>query len=268
MADYILQEATLALPDVFKDRTMNLFTLNDNGANEFTFVVSRASAKKEENIQAVAARILREMEITVQEFQLKLSQPVIIDGEPAIELFYQFKNDGTVIFQRQTVVLLDEQPAGKKIVCYIGTCPDDFSEYYQRQYQDIIHSIKFHREREAEPEQMLLADDQRIFFALDTETKQLTSFDGIQSLYQHLPLQRARQGLFLIYAQDGQALRIAAVPGSEPVRYALWTLPQTGGHHLAQQLSACRAFEGVAGLDSLEGVRRFLARGRDDMNHG
>lgn len=45
MAEYILQEASLALPDVFKDRTMNLFTLSDNGASEFTFVVSRASAK-------------------------------------------------------------------------------------------------------------------------------------------------------------------------------------------------------------------------------
>lgn len=45
MADYILQEATLALPDVFKDRTMNLFTMSDNGASEFTFVVSRATAK-------------------------------------------------------------------------------------------------------------------------------------------------------------------------------------------------------------------------------
>ncbi len=48
MAEYILQEATLALPDVFKDRTMNLFTLSDNGASEFTFVVSRASAKHED----------------------------------------------------------------------------------------------------------------------------------------------------------------------------------------------------------------------------
>ena len=38
MADYILQEATLALPDVFKDRTMNLFTLSDNGASEFTLL--------------------------------------------------------------------------------------------------------------------------------------------------------------------------------------------------------------------------------------
>lgn len=268
MANYILQEATLALPDVFKDRTMNLFTLNDNGASEFTFVVSRASAKKDENIQSVAARILRELEITVPQFHLELSQPVTIDDKPAIELYYQFKNDGTVIFQRQTVVLLDEQPAAKKIVCYIGTCPDEFSEYYQRQYQDIIHSIKFHRERETEPGQMLLADDQRIFFALDTETKHLTAFDGIQSLYRHLPLQRAREGVFLFYAQDGQALKIASVPGSQPVRYALWTLPEAGGHHLAQQLSACRTFEGVAGLDSLDGVRRFLARDGDDVNHG
>lgn len=46
MAKYILQEATLALPDVYKDRTMNLFTLSENGASEFTFVVSRASVKR------------------------------------------------------------------------------------------------------------------------------------------------------------------------------------------------------------------------------
>ncbi|UDJ84552.1 DcrB-related protein [Kosakonia oryzae] len=268
MADYILQEATLALPDVFKDRTMNLFTLNDNGASEFTFVVSRASAKKDENIQAVAARILREMEITVPQFQLHLSRPVTIDGEPAIELYYQFKSDGALIFQRQTVVLLNEQPTGKKIVCYIGTCPDEFSDYYQRQYQEIIQSIKFHRERETEPEQMLQADDQRIFFALDTETKHLSAFEGIQALYQHLPLQRAREGAFLLYAQDGQALKIAPVPGSQPVRYALWTHPEAGGHNLGQQLSICRTFAGVAGLDSAEDVRRFLAHGRDGVNHG
>ncbi|WP_259568082.1 DcrB-related protein [Enterobacter sichuanensis] len=45
MAEYTLQEATLALPDVYKDRTMNLFALSENGASEFTFVVSRASKK-------------------------------------------------------------------------------------------------------------------------------------------------------------------------------------------------------------------------------
>ncbi|WLI76399.1 DcrB-related protein [Kosakonia sp. H02] len=268
MADYILQEATLALPDVFKDRTMNLFTLNDKGASEFTFVVSRASANKGETLQSVAARILRELEITVPQFQLELSRPVTVDGEPAIELYYQFKNDSAVIIQRQTVVLLDEAPAGKKIVSYIGTCPDEFSDYHQRQYQDIIQSIKFHRQSEASPEQMLPPDDPQIFFALDTETKHLNSYAGIQSLYQHLPLQRAREGVFLLYAQSGQALKIAPVPGSEPVRYALWTMRSDNGHALEQQLSVCRTYGGVEGLDTADDVRRFLSRHRDGLNHG
>jgi hypothetical protein len=36
-----------------------------------------------------------------------------VDGYPAVELFYQFKNDNRVIFQRQTIILLDAAPAGK-----------------------------------------------------------------------------------------------------------------------------------------------------------
>lgn len=64
MAEYILQEATLALPDVFKDRTMNLFTMSDNGASEFTFVVSCATAKNEDKVHDAATRLTRELEIT------------------------------------------------------------------------------------------------------------------------------------------------------------------------------------------------------------
>ncbi len=92
MAEYILQEATLALPDVFKDRTMNLFTLNDTGASDFTFVVSRAGAKNGETVQAVAARIARELEVTVPQFRMELTQQTLIDGELAVALYYQFKN--------------------------------------------------------------------------------------------------------------------------------------------------------------------------------
>ncbi|WP_244956304.1 hypothetical protein [Enterobacter sichuanensis] len=44
MAEYTLQEATLALPNVYKDRTMNLFALSENGAKPNTSfeVVSRS----------------------------------------------------------------------------------------------------------------------------------------------------------------------------------------------------------------------------------
>ncbi|QOV70671.1 DcrB-related protein [Citrobacter sp. BDA59-3] len=263
MADYILQEATLALPDVFKDRTMNLFTLNDTGASEFTFVVSRAGAKNGETVQAVAARIARELEVTVPEFRMESTQQKLIDGEPAVELFYQFKNGNVLIFQRQTVILLDEPSSGKKVVCYIGTCPGEFTELYQKQYQDIIASIRFHHnQHEVTLGEMIRADNPDLFFALDTETCNLDVFSGVQALYRSLPLQRAREGLYLLYAQDGSPLRIAPVPDTQPIRYALWSVATVPGHHLEQQLSICRTVNGPQGLASPEQILAFLTRQR------
>lgn len=261
MAEYLLQEATLELPDIFKDRTMNLFTLNDNGASEFTFVISRASAKSGEKLQAVAARLARELEVTVPDFRLLGTEMREIDGHPAVELYYQFTSDRVAIFQRQCVVLLDEQPAGKKIVCYVGTCQGEFNDYYLRQYRDIIASIKFHQQSEAAPSQMIPADTQDLFFALDSDSKVLTVFDTIQALYQHLPLQRAKEGQYLLFAGNGDPLKIAPIPGSNPLRYALWTMTAEASG-LASQLAVCRQVVGPDALNTPEKIRAFLTQRR------
>lgn len=259
MAEYLLQEATLELPDIFKDRTMNLFTLNDNGASEFTFVISRASAKRGEKLQAVAARLAHELEVTVPEFLLLGSQLREIDGHPAVELYYQFTSDRVAIVQRQCVVLLDEQPIGKKIVCYVGTCQGEFNDYYLRQYHDIIASIKFHQPGETAPSQMISADTQGIFFALDNDSKVLTVFDNIQALYHHLPLQRAKEGQYLLFAGNGEPLKIAPIPGSQPLRYALWTM-MAEASGLASQLTVCREIVGPETLNTAEKISAFLAQ--------
>lgn len=126
---------------------MNLLTHSIHGDSEFTFVVSRTSAQADDKVHTVAAKKTRELEITLTDFHLESSQMLEVDGYPAIELFYQFKNDNHVIYQRQTLILLDDPVAGKKIISYVGTCPGEFSEYHQKQYQEIIQSIKFHRAR-------------------------------------------------------------------------------------------------------------------------
>ncbi|MDV2864514.1 DcrB-related protein [Phytobacter ursingii] len=133
------------MPYTAKDRTMNAFTHTVDGGNEFTFVVSRASANADDKVHAVAARTLRELKDTLTDFYLESTQMLTVDGYPAVELFYQFKNDYRVIFQRQTLILLDAAPAGKKLVSYVATCPGEFNERHQQQYQEIIQSIKFHR---------------------------------------------------------------------------------------------------------------------------
>ncbi|ENB7663019.1 DcrB-related protein [Enterobacter cloacae] len=258
MAEYILQEATLALPDVYKDRTMNLFTLSENGASEFTFVVSRASVKKDESVHDVATRLVRELEITVPDFNLTSSHMTNVDNHAAAELFYHFKNDGTTVFQKQTIILMDEHPAGRKMVCYIGTCPGEFSDYYHNQYQAIIRSIKFHKPAPTETRDMLEANTEGPFFALDSESKILSVFKNIQELYGHLSLQRAKEGHYLLFDKQGAPLSIAPVPGSQPLRYALWTLSAEKSHHLVSQLSVCRQVSGSDDLNSTDQIRKYL----------
>ena len=126
---------------------MNLLTHSDGGGSEFTFVVSRATAQADDKVHTVAARKIRELEMTLTDFHLESTQMMEVDSNPAVELFYQFKNDNHVIYQRQTIILLTDAAVGKKMVCYVGTCRGEFSDAYQKQYQEIIQSLKFHRAR-------------------------------------------------------------------------------------------------------------------------
>lgn len=263
MATYTLQEASIQLPDIFKDRTMNLFTLSENNASEFTFVVSRASAVHDDTVKKVAARIINEMSVTVPAFVNVTSQLIEIDNLPAVELFYHFENDGVEIWQKQSIVLLDDETGGKKIVCYIGTCPGRFSDYYSKQYQEIIGSIKFNSLKcDAEPVP-IAADSPGIFFSLDNDTKVLTAHETVTLLYQNVDLKRALNGSYLFFDSAGSPLHIAALKNEEPLRYALWTSPYRKSSSLRDILGMAKAFKGPANLASEQQILAFLQRHKD-----
>lgn len=259
MAEYHLQEGTLEIPDLFKDRTMNLFTLSENNASEFTFVVSRATATHEDRVQQVAARLVKELENTVNNFRFESSAMTQIDGVPAIEIYYQFKNGEALIWQKQTIVLLDEEIRGRKMVCYIGTCPDHFSEYYQKQYNAIISSIKF-REKEADSYQpvQMTADSSGIWFVLDSDSKCLLVFKELSELHQHVDVPRALNGGYLFFDQKGNPLHIAPVSEQHPVRYGLWTTSPQKAQTLSSLLPVCRSVKGSGSLNDLRAIEVFL----------
>lgn len=265
MATYTLQEASIVLPDIFKDRTMNLFTLSENNASEFTFVVSRASAFYDDTVQKVAARIINEMSVTVPAFVSVTSQLIEIDNLPAVELFYHFENDGAEIWQKQSIVLLDDDAGGKKIVCYIGTCPGRFNDYYTKQYQEIINSIKFNScDSDSDHEPVpVAADASGVFFSFDNDNKVLTAHETVTLLYQNVDLKRALNGSYLFFDSAGSPLHIAALNNEEPLRYALWTSPHRKSSSLKHILGAAKAFEGPADLASEQHILAFLQRHED-----
>lgn len=262
MAIYTLQEASLELPDVFKDRTMNLFTLSENNASEFTFVVSRASAQHDDNVKKVAAKIVREMEVTLHGFKIEATRIIHVDTLPAVEIFYHFRNEGGEIWQKQTIVILDDEIVGKKIVCYIGTCPDNFSDYYNKQYQAIIDSIRFNHVEVVESVPVDSNSD-AIFFSFDTDTKMINAYEAVQSLYQHVDLKRALHGNYLFFDAWGRSLHIAALNNQDPVRYALCTSPRSDASSLIQVLGLAKDFDGPEGLASEQDILQFLQRHKD-----
>ncbi len=180
-----------------------------------------------------------------------------VDGHPAVELFYQFKNDNSVIFQKQTVILLADHPGGQKMVCYIGTCPGEFSDYYHNQYQEIIRSIKFHKPAQTNPKVMLAADSQGPFLRLIVRVKfsvSLKTFRNFMDIFRF----SGRKRVNICFMKKGKPLSIAPVPDSQPLRYALWTTSSDKSHHLLSQLSVCRQVSGSDQLNTPDRIRGYL----------
>ncbi|WP_312828728.1 DcrB-related protein [Pantoea anthophila] len=83
MSEYTLQDCNITVPDVFRDRTMNLFTLSHTNANEFTFVISRATAAAEDTLQSVSQRLSSELQATLQDLSLNHARLTELNGRQA-----------------------------------------------------------------------------------------------------------------------------------------------------------------------------------------
>lgn len=181
MSDYTLQECAITVPDVFRDRTMNLFTLSNASANEFTFVISRATASVDDTLHSVSTRLSKELDTNLQSLTLIHVQLTELDGQQALELFYSFQSGQRTLFQKQRIVLLDEKFQGKKLLCFIGTSPDTFDDYHTRIYDRITASIRFHHSAPATASNdiQIPADSPALHFAFDRDSRELAVFQGI-----------------------------------------------------------------------------------------
>ena len=227
MSEYTLQDCNITVPDVFRDRTMNLFTLSHTNANEFTFVISRATATAEDTLQSVSQRLAAELQATLQNFSLNHVRLIELNGRQALELFYSFKSGERIISQKQRVVLTSENSTGKKLLCFIGTCPDAFDDYHSRIYDSITGSITFPNDEQGSSARgkQIPAASQEIFFSFDRDSRELTVFSSISDLYSSIDLSRARNGSYLFFDAAGEPLMLSPIPdGEHASRFALWEI--------------------------------------------
>ncbi|MFK3880607.1 DcrB-related protein [Pantoea agglomerans] len=263
MSEYTLQDCNITVPDVFRDRTMNLFTLSHTNANEFTFVISRATAAAEDTLQSVSQKLSSELQATLQDLSLNHARLTEINGRQALELFYNFKSGERIIFQKQRIVLTSENSTGKKLLCFIGTCPDAFDDYHSRIYDSITDSITFPDDAQGSPARssQIPADSQKIFFSFDRDSRELTVFPSISDLYSSIDLIRARNGSYLFFDTAGEPLMLSSIPDGEHAgRFALWQMTGAKIPGLISSLLLARSVRGIDGLDTTEAVEAYLSQ--------
>lgn len=263
MPEYTLQDCIVTVPEVFHDRTMNLFTLSHTNANEFTFVISRATAHVGEDVISMSKRLVEELKTSMNEFSLIHSKEICLSGKNGSEIFYRFKSGQSTIFQMQRVVLVDDNGLGKKIICFIGTCPDAFNEYHNKVFNSITDSIRFDSNTNLSNNlrKQIPSDCTSLFFTFDRDSRELSVFSGIPDLYRGVNLTRAKHGDYLFFDKDGHSLMLAPVnSGDDSERYGLWEIDGEQRTNLVDSLLLAKSVRGIPGIETINDVESYIVK--------
>lgn len=152
MPQHHANSATFELPERLKDKTMHMFTLSDDGPSEFSMVISHADTQPGEQLQDFGTRLTTELGRALPRFQLRTMGQRLLDGTPAIELAYSWRNDGNFMHQRQVIGLVQGAAEGSvQAILIAATCLKPFTDEWNATFDQVLDSVKLRRPLAGEP---------------------------------------------------------------------------------------------------------------------
>ena len=138
--------ASFELPAQLKDKTMHMFTLKDDGPSEFSVVMSHADTQLDEKLEDFSDRLLKELGRALPKFQLRGLKERTLDGAPAIELAYSWRNEGNFMHQRQAITIVQGAREGTTQALMIAaTCLQPFSDEWSAAFEAMLASVRLRR---------------------------------------------------------------------------------------------------------------------------
>ncbi|SDG62103.1 DcrB-related protein [Paraburkholderia phenazinium] len=265
MSEYQMNDAVIDLPAQFIDKTMHVFTVDKDGGSPFTFVVSRAPMERDDTVDTFATRLVSEMRKTLPRFELKGIQNREVDGETARELDYQWVSDGTLLHQRQTVVMSAARGEKPVVIAFIGTCPKGFTQEWTKEYASMVSSVVLKRpDTPAFVATPISASAIGVVFVLNEKSGALYTLPGMTELFRH-DVTEMFDGISF-YGATGDPLSLDLAPAGQPGWRApdgriflLWSVDPLARPPLADRLADLKSVKGMSGLSSVDDVRDYLA---------
>ncbi|CUI03126.1 DcrB-related protein [Massilia antarctica] len=270
MTHYRTNHATFEMPAQLKDKTMHMFTLSDNGPSEFCVVISHADAQAEDTLDNFAERLLAELGKALPDFQLDDSGERAIDGTPAVELAYRWRNDSNLMHQRQVIVLLPGAGAGSQQAMMIAaTCFQAFSTQWRAAFEGMLVSVRLRHNAPlaGNDSAAMPATAAPTVFALSERRRTLQAFASAEEACRKVDAREVEQDAWTFYDAAGAPLHANfVVPNSGTLwrkagSYMLEARPERGAPGLRERLHLATIF--VAGsptvrLSSIAEVQAML----------
>jgi hypothetical protein len=275
MPQYHANSATFELPDRLKDKTMHMFTLSDDGPSDFSMVISHADTQPGEQLQDFGTRLMNELGRALPRFQLRTMNERLLDGTPAIELAYSWRNDGHFMHQRQVIGLVEGAAEGTvQAILIAATCQKPFTEEWHATFDQMLDSVRLRRPLAGPPAPVVqtaavvLPSGLPAVFAFSERRRMLQVYANSGEACRKADAREVDQQAWSFFGADGEALAAtfeianAGTLWGEPGAFTLAPQPP-GAARLEDQLhrvAVLNTSDAAPQFASVADIRRHLAR--------
>ncbi|WP_285424801.1 DUF1795 domain-containing protein [Pseudomonas sp. efr-133-TYG-103a] len=149
--DYELQEGSIALPQGFQDRTVNMFVLGASIPAPLSITISRDNLLPSETLKAYVDRQVKMLASKLRGYTLlgkkavALSAVAPIDG---VQIDAYYMNEGRPFYQRQAAFLIEP---GRALI-FSTTAQADFSAQQNQDWDGLLASFQPRQSDPAAPD--------------------------------------------------------------------------------------------------------------------
>lgn len=137
MSIYEINEASINIPELYNDESVNFFLVPETGEEEFSVVIRREPAQADQLLDTYVFKQLAQLKTRMPKLTLVGQNSVILNGLPAVEVEFTWISKDQVMRQHQVYLIVSGMTVTITAISLDGVYPK-----YALWFEQLISSIE------------------------------------------------------------------------------------------------------------------------------
>lgn len=139
---YYANDFTFEIPASLKDKTHHILASADEGPSDFNIVIARSPIDPTETLDTYAEKLLKELAKALSKYRLLARNTIEVAKLPALQIDYQWANEGQQLSQRQVSFIWDMPEHGPRLVQITATAQGAFTIEHVETLTNLIATLQ------------------------------------------------------------------------------------------------------------------------------